>query len=53
MLTKPLLPLFASFLLCAALPSFSLLVSQLQMSNPPTPPQAVRGIVYKCGVLRV
>lgn len=42
--------LFASFLLSAALPSFSLLVSQLQMSNPSTPPQAVRAIVYKCDV---
>lgn len=38
---------FAPFSLCG-FSSFSLLVSQLQMSNPSTPPQAVRGIVDKC-----
>lgn len=58
-LAKPFfsLPDSASFLLLfsslCSFPSFSLLVSQLQMSNPSTPPQAVSGIVYKCGVVHV
>lgn len=42
----PLFFLFSSL-------SFSLLVSQLQMSNPSTPPQTVQGFVYKCSLLHV
>lgn len=50
-----ILPLFfcSSFSPLYSSPSFSLLVSQLQMSYPSTPPQAVSGIVYKCDALRV